>query len=94
MRNNRRSSLKDLTVKFNNSSTFNYSSRSIRRRLFEFGFKRRPVSKKITIGLFNREKQIRFCHAKLHWRVENDWAKIIFSDETKVEIGADKKNIG
>jgi hypothetical protein len=33
------------------------------------------------------------CRSKVKWSVENDWAKIILSDETKVEIGADKKKI-
>ena len=50
VRSNRRSTLKDMTAKFNNRDIFNYSIRSIRRRLFDSGFKRRPMSKKITIG--------------------------------------------
>jgi len=79
-----------VTAKFNNRDIFNYSIRSIRRRPFDSGFKRRPVSKKITLGPFNREKLLRFCRSKVNWSVENDWAKIIFSDETKVEVGADK----
>ena len=37
------------------------------------------------------EKRLRFCRSTVNWSVENDWAKIIISDETKVEIGADKK---
>jgi hypothetical protein len=28
---------------------------------------------------------------KINWSVENDCAKIIFSDEAKIEVGADKK---
>ena len=43
------------------------------------------------IGQFNRERQLRFCRSKINLSFENDWAKIIFSDETTVEIGADKK---
>ena len=46
--------------------------------------------KKITIGPFNRERRLRFCSLKINWSVENDCDKIIFSDETKVEIGANK----
>ena len=82
-----------MTAKFNNRAIINYSFRSIRRRLFDFGFKRWPVSKKIMIGPFNRAKRLRYCRSKVNWSVENDWAKIIFSDETKVEISAYKKNV-
>jgi hypothetical protein len=28
---------------------------------------------------------------KIKWSVENDCDKIIFSDETRIEVGADKK---
>ena len=49
--------------------------------------------KKITIGPFNRERRLRFCRSKVNWSVENDWAKIIFSDEKKVQIGADKNKL-
>jgi len=84
VRSNRRSTLKDVPAKFNKRAIFNYSIRSIRRRHFDSGFKRRPVSKKITIGPFNRERRLRFFRSEINWSVENDWAKIIFSDNTRV----------
>jgi hypothetical protein len=59
---------------------------SIRRRLFESGFKRQPVSKNITIGPFNRERRLPFCSLKINWSIENECAKIIFSDEAKIEV--------
>ena len=37
--------------------------------------------------------RLRFCRSKVNWSVENDWAKIIFSDEKKVQIGADKNKL-
>ena len=77
-----------MTAAFNNRTILNYS---IRRRLFDSGFKRRPVSKKNTIGPFNWERRLRFCSLKIKWSVENDCDKIIFSDETRIEVGADKK---
>ena len=79
-----------MTAAFNNRTIFNYS---IRRRLFDSGFKRRPVSKNITIGPFNPEGRLPFCSLKINWSIENECAKIIFSDEAKIEVGADKKNI-
>jgi hypothetical protein len=76
VRSNRRSTLTDATATFNNRAILNYS---IRRRFFYSAFKRRPMSKKVTIS------------RKVNWSVENDWAKITFRDETKVEIDTDKK---
>ena len=38
-------------------------------------------------------RRLRFCRSKVNWSVENDWAKIIFSDEKKVQIGADKNKL-
>ena len=58
VRSNRRSTLTDVTATFNNRAIFNYSLRSIRRRFVYSGFKCRPVSKKLTIGLFNRERRL------------------------------------
>jgi hypothetical protein len=37
------------------------------------------------------EKRLRFCRSKVNWSLENDWDKIIISDQAKEEIGADKK---
>jgi transposase len=91
VRENRRQTLEDLRNKFNNTSVDNLSSRTVRRRLFESGYKRRVISKKITIRKENRACRCSFCCQKLTWTVRNNWCRVIFSDETKVVIGADKK---
>ena len=93
VRENRRHTLEDLTNKFNNTSVDNLSSRTVRRRLFESGYKRRVISKKITIRKENRARRCSFCRQKLTWTstVCNNWYKVIFSDETKVVIEEDKK---
>ena len=91
VRGNRRKTLEDLTNKFDNTSVDNLSSGTVRRRLFESGYKRRVISKKITIRKENRARRCSFCRQKLTWTVRNNWCKVIFSDETKVVIGAEKK---
>jgi hypothetical protein len=91
VRENRRQTLEDLTNKFSNTSVDNLSSRTVRRRLFESGYKRRVISKKISVRKENRAHRCSFCRQKLTWTVRNNWCKVIFSDETKVMIGADKK---
>ena len=87
----RRQTLADLTNDFNGQYASNISSRTVRRRLNVEGYNRHPVSKTIVIRPINREKRKRFCRAKQQWTVQNQWKKVIFSDETKIEIGNDQK---
>ena len=35
----------------------------------------------------NHEKRTRLSSQKLHWTVENHWSSIIFSDDSKIELG-------
>jgi transposase len=90
MKTNRRQTLKDVTARFNQSTGCNVSSRTVCRRLFREGYKRRVVSKKITISQVNRQWQVGFCRRKLHWTVDQ-WSLIIFSDETKIILGQNHK---
>ena len=39
----------------------------------------------------NRLKRRIFCRSHLHWNVACDWAKMIFSDETQVVIGKNRR---
>ena len=48
------------------------------------------VSKIITISQINCQRRIGFCRRKLHWRVDQ-WSHIIFSDETKIILGQNRK---
>ena len=50
VRKNRRQTLKDATSRFNESYEQDLSARSVRRRLFEEGYKRRRVSKATTVS--------------------------------------------
>jgi hypothetical protein len=84
---NRRQTLKDVTARFNQRTGCNVSSRTVCRRLFQEGYKCRVVSKKITISQVNR---FGFCRRKLHWTVDQ-WSHIIFSDETKIILGQNRK---
>ena len=87
----RRQSLGEITDQFNRQFVTKISSRTVRRRLNFEGYKKHPVCKKTTISPVNREKRKRFCRSKLMWTVRNHWKKVIFSDETKIEIGNNRK---
>jgi len=77
VKTNRRQTLKDVTARFNQRTSCNVSSRTVCRRLFREEYKRRVVSKKITISQVNRQWQVGFCCRKLHWTVDQ-WSHIIF----------------
>ena len=91
VRKNRRQTLNDLTSRFNEMYGNNLSARTVRRRLFNEGYKRRRVSKATTISKINREKRREFCREKSGWTVNENWKKVIFSDETQVVVGQNKK---
>jgi len=48
------------------------------------------VSKKITNFQVNRQRRVGFGRRKLHWTVDQ-WVPIIFSDDTKIIIGQNRK---
>ena len=78
VKTNRRQTLGDLTSKFNNSTPYKLSQRTVQRRLHDAGFKRRRIAKFITIRGVNQGKRRAFCRSKYHWNVREHWSKIIF----------------
>ena len=91
VKNNRRKSLTEITSTFNRSAPRNLSKRTIQRRLHEHGYYRRVVKKHTTISAKNRLTRRAFSRSHLHWTVERDWSRVIFSDETQMVIGKDKR---
>lgn len=91
VKKNRRQTLSDLTSVFNDSVPEQVSSRTVRRRLKEQCYQRCSVSKKITISKNNRQSRVSLSRSKLAWTVEENWSKVIFSDEMKVVLVKDKK---
>ena len=91
-RENRRATLSNITIKINNIELVTVSSRTVSRRLFESGYKHRTVTKKITIGPRNCEKRLHNYRTKLHWNVEENWSRVIFSDETKLWLYGNWQN--
>ena len=86
VKRNRRQSLQDITSKFNGDEGTRLSKRTIRRRLYQEGYRRGKIQKTLTICKVNRQRRILRCRGKRHWRPEQ-WQKVIFSDETQVVIG-------
>ena len=92
VKKNRRQTLTDLTVAFNDTLENNrVFSRTVRRRLTEEGYHRCKVTKTITILRKNRNERLTWCRTKLKWTVNENWCKVFFSDETKIVLGKDRK---
>ena len=90
VKSKRKITFKKLCSKFNHSRTQKFSQTIIRSYLRRTGFRRRVLKKNILIRPANRKKRINFCKEKRDWTIE-DWKNVVFSDETMVVIGNDRK---
>ena len=63
------------------------SKRTVQRSLYQEGYNRRVVKKKVRIREVNRKKRVKWAREKLHWRIEGQWDRVIFSDESQVVVG-------
>jgi hypothetical protein len=66
---------------FNQSVPVPICKRSIQRRLSTNG----------TISLKNRKNRVRWCRNRLHWTIQEQWNKIIFSGERQVVLGENSR---
>jgi hypothetical protein len=60
------------------------SKGTVQRSLYPKGYNRRVVKKKVRIREVNRKKRMKWAREKLHWRIEGQWDRVIFSDESQV----------
>lgn len=68
------------------------SSKTVRRALHNAGLKATTKKKKPTISQKNRKERLAFAKSHKDWTVE-DWKRVIFSDETKINrFGSDGRN--
>ena len=88
---NRRKTLSDISALYNENTPQQLSKRTVQRRLHENGYHRRVVKKTTTISKRNRLKRRIFCRSHLHWTVNRDWSQVIFSDETQIVLGPNRK---
>ena len=88
VKNNRRT---EITSEYNKNTPYKLSKRTVQRRLHFYGFYRRVLKKTTTIAKRNRIKRRAFARSHIHWNTEGDWSRVIFSDETQIVIGKDKR---
>jgi hypothetical protein len=68
-----------------------YLNAQFEKEIHENGYHRRVVKKTTTISRRNRLKRRIFCRSHLHWTVYRDWSRVIFSNETQIVLGPNKK---
>jgi len=66
------------------------SPHTVRRRLHFCGFTRRKIRKQTVASSVNRARRVFWCRQKLSWKA-GDWKSVVFSNETQVVIGQDRK---
>ena len=67
------------------------SQKTIKRRLKENGYFRGVYKKKVVIKNANRKKRMSWCREKRWWNVQNQWSKVIFSDESQICVGENNR---
>lgn len=91
VKRDRRAPLSEISAKFNNSRDRKVSSKTVRRKLKDHGFRRGVFRKKVVVRECNRKKRVSWCRGK-RWRtLENFWKSVIFSDESQVCVGQDQR---
>lgn len=65
------------------------SMKTARRRLSHFGLHSRIARRKPLISLVNRQRRLRWCTRVRGWTTEENWSKLVFSDESKFNLDFD-----
>ena len=91
VKQNRKRTLDDITNNFNEGKDRTFSRKTVMRKLHEEGFQRRAVRKLMVVRDVNRKKRVRWCKERKNWTVDNEWKKIIFSDESQIIIGTNNR---
>jgi transposase len=85
---NRRSALSDIT----NLLPTKVSDRTLRRRLKDAGIQKHIAVKKPMLTEQHMQKRLEFALEYKNWTVR-DWNKVVWSDESKVEIGRNSRPV-
>lgn len=82
---NRMKSSKDLSAELNERQGISVSARTVRRRLVQANLHGRKARRKPLLTEDQKKKRLLWAKKYKNWTVE-DWSKIIWSDESNVEV--------
>ena len=88
---NRRKTLNEISIDYNNHAPQKVSTRTIQRCLHFYGFKRHKVRKTLTVSEPNRKHRLQWCKSLKCHTIDNYWKTVIFSDETRVVISNENR---
>lgn len=91
VKKNRSKPLSEVTCEFNQFRDQPVSRRTVQRVLYKAGYHRRVVRKKIRIRYQNKRNRVAWCRSKMYLSTTGYWDRVIFSDESKVEVGLDNR---
>lgn len=81
---NRTTTLEEKTEELNHALTVTVSSKTVQRTLHTEGYYARTAKKKPLVSEANRKKRLAWCQMTKNWSEE--WNRVIFSDESRIEI--------
>jgi len=81
VKEDRQTSLDELTEKFSKTLQISVSNSTIKRKLHEEGYYGRLGKKKPLVSEVNRKKRLFWCYERRGWKEQ--WEKVVFSDESR-----------
>lgn len=81
-----------ITEEFNSGRDRKISNTAVRKCLLKWGLKGRVAAKKPLLRKQNIVKRLAFAKEHVHWS-NDQWAKVLFSDESKFEIFGNKRRL-
>ena len=91
VKSDRKGTLADITNKVNETYTSTFCTRTVRRKLFTLGYKRRAVSKRMVVKSDNRKMRVLWCKETRYWTVHEHWGKWVIYDERQVVISTNNR---
>lgn len=80
----RTTTLEEVTQDFATGLTISASKSTVRRALHSEGYFGRIAKKKPLVSEVNRKKRLAWCRLTKDWK--DEWNKVIFSDESRIEL--------
>ncbi|GFX99732.1 HTH_Tnp_Tc3_2 domain-containing protein [Trichonephila clavipes] len=93
VKQNRKSSLMEISQEFQSSSGISVSSRTVRRELKTLGFHGRAAAYKPNITPQNAKHRLQWCRAHRHWTVDM-WKTVLWSDESRFTVWQSESGCG
>ncbi|GFX34504.1 transposable element Tc1 transposase [Trichonephila clavipes] len=85
VKQNRKSSLVEISQEFQSSSGISVSSRAVRQELRNLGFYGRVAAHKPNITPQNANQRLQWCKAHHHWTVDI-WKTVLWNDESRFTV--------